>query len=123
MFTANPERVRFAESDPLRLKEATATFLLASRRLDRIAQRLGASGWRGPLHVLLAGRDRIIDNERTRAFVRALDLPHRRISDFADASHTLEFEPDPTPFWNALADGLDEAAAHLRQQPAIIANI
>jgi acylglycerol lipase len=123
LFTANPERIRFAEADPLRLREATAPFLLASRRLDRIARGLGTSGWSGPLHALLAGRDRIIDNERTRAFIRALDIPHRRISEFADASHTLEFEPDPKPFWNALADGIDEAAAHLHGPPAIIAKV
>jgi len=111
MFTTNPERIRFVESDSLRLREATAAFLLASRRLDRIARRLGESGWRGTLHLMLAGRDRIIDNERTRTFVREIDLPRRRISEYAEASHTLEFERDPMRFWNDLAGELDEAEA------------
>ncbi len=111
MFTTNPERVQFANNDPLRVREATAPFLLGSRRLDRIAHKLGESAWHGPLHVMLAGRDRIIDNERTRAFVRELPFPRRRISEYPDASHTLEFELDPQPFWNDLANGLNEAVA------------
>ncbi len=111
MFTMNPQRVSFANNDPLRLREATAPFLLGSRRLDRVAHKLSESTWRSPIHVMLAGRDRIIDNDRTRAFVRALPSPRRKISEYPDASHTLEFELDPLPFWNDLAAGLDEAAA------------
>jgi len=108
MFTTNPRRIEFVERDPLRLREATAAFLLASRRLDRMARALGGSGWRGGVHALLAGRDRIIENERTRAFVRGLDGAKRRVTEYANASHTLEFEPDPQPFWADLAAGLEE---------------
>lgn len=108
MFTTNPAKIDFVERDPLRLREATAAFLLASRRLDRIARALGATGWRGGIHAILAGRDRIIDNERTRAFVRGLEGATRQVTEYANASHTLEFEPDPQPFWSDLADGLEE---------------
>lgn len=107
MFTANPERRAFVESDPLRLREATASFLLASRRLDRTAARLPISAWSGGLHLVLAGRDRIIDNEPTRQFVRRMPTPCRRISEFPEASHTIEFEPDPLPFWQRLVEELD----------------
>lgn len=108
MFTTNPKRVAFVDADRLRLREATAAFLLASRRLDRIARSLGDRDWRGGIHALLAGHDRIIDNERTREFVRRLSVAKRRVTEYADASHTLEFEADPQPFWNDLASGLDE---------------
>jgi alpha-beta hydrolase superfamily lysophospholipase len=111
MFTTNPDRLAFVEGDPLRLREATAAFLLASRRLDGVARGLAAGEWRGALHLLLAGRDRVIDNEKTRTWLRALDGVRRRISEFPRASHTLEFEPDPTAYWTDLADGIAGASA------------
>lgn len=107
MFTSNPERLAFVDADRLRLREATAAFLLASRRLDRIARSLGGREWRGGVHAMLAERDRIIDNNRTREFVRGLEGAKRRVTEYAGASHTLEFEVDPLPFWNDLAGGLE----------------
>lgn len=106
LFTKNPEKLAFLEQDHFRLLEVSASFLIASRRLDRYVQRFVDSTWRGPLHVMLAGDDRIIDNERTREFVRRLLLADRRITEYPGASHTLEFEPDPRPFWNDLLDGI-----------------
>jgi len=117
LFTANPERIRYVEHDAHRLLQVSASFLIATRRLDRRVQRLGASGWRGGLHVFLAGRDRIIDNERTRRWLRDLPSPDRQISEYPEAEHTLEFEADPRPFFEALADWIVErsgpAAAEL----------
>ncbi len=111
MFTNNPLKRDFVERDPLRLCEATAAFLLASRRLDRVARSLGGSAWRGGVHALLAGQDRIIDNARTREFVRGLVGSATRITEYAGAAHTLEFEPDPQPFWHDLAKGIKELSS------------
>jgi alpha-beta hydrolase superfamily lysophospholipase len=98
LFTANPEKIEYVASDPLTLRQVTAGFLLASHRLDRRARRLADSPWRGPVHVLLAGLDRIIDNPRTRSWVRGLPSPARQITEYPGAEHTLEFEPDPSAF-------------------------
>jgi alpha-beta hydrolase superfamily lysophospholipase len=46
----------------------------------------------------LAERDRIIDNQRTRAFVERFAGTDRMIIEYPDASHTLEFEPEPDGF-------------------------
>lgn len=97
-FTENPERVRFVENDKLLLTHVTAPFLLVTRRMDRIVRRLGESTYRGPIHLMLAGRERIIDNERTRAWLRDLPSPDRRITDYPDGCHTLEFDTDPQAF-------------------------
>jgi acylglycerol lipase len=118
LFTHDEGWRAFVERDELRLREVTATFLLASRRLDRAASRLADGGWRGPLHLLLAGDDRIIDNQRTRAFVRALPLADRRITEYAGAAHTLEFQREPTAFHEDLAGWIAERMGESSGRPA-----
>ena len=44
---------------------------------------------------MLAGRDRIVDNDRTRAFVARLASADTTTIEYPEAHHTLEFEPDP----------------------------
>lgn len=108
LFTANPERIRFVENDALKLSRVTAGFLLASRRLDREIRALPDSDWRGPVHLFLAGRDRIIDNEPTRRWLRTLPSEDRQITEYPDACHTIEFEPDPREFFEDLTRWIAE---------------
>jgi alpha-beta hydrolase superfamily lysophospholipase len=109
LFTRNPERVRFIQGDPLRLQQATASLLLASWFLDRRARCLQRAVLRRPVHLFLAENDRIIENERTRRFVRSLTGSERSITEYRGASHTLEFEPDAEPFFADLVSWLQEA--------------
>lgn len=97
LFTANSERIEFIRMDPLRLRTATASLLVASRFLDRATRRAR----RGPttvMNLFLAENDRIIDNERTKGWARDLPWPERKIIEYRGAHHTLEFEPDPCRF-------------------------
>jgi alpha-beta hydrolase superfamily lysophospholipase len=92
LFTANPDKIRFIRDDPLALRRATARLLLESARLD------GYLRWfpprlTVPVLLMLAGRDRIIDNARTRAFVNRLAPGGVEVIEYPDAHHTLEFEP------------------------------
>lgn len=104
LFTANPERQRFIAEDPLALTHATARMLIESVRLDRhlrsIFQQL-----RVPKLLLLAGRDRIIDNARTRVLVESWPDPPLLL-EYADVEHTLEFEPRPQRFVSDLLEWL-----------------
>lgn len=104
LFTSNPKRIAWVEKDELRLARVSAGFLLVTRRLDRSVAAFGRSAFRGGLHVFLAGRDKIIDNERTRQWARSLALRDRQITDFPDAEHTIEFEPAPQPYFKSMAD-------------------
>jgi alpha-beta hydrolase superfamily lysophospholipase len=118
LFTENPERIRYIAEDPLSLREVTARFLYESRRLDRMVRR-AAGEVRMPVFLALAERDRIIDNRATRALVVRLGpngaggagAPRRRIVEYAGASHTLEFETDPEPFFRDLVAWIDEVEA------------
>lgn len=110
MFTANPDRIRYVEEDKLKLLQVTAGFLLVSRRLDRYAPRLASSAYRGPVHLLLAGRDRIIHNDRTSQWLRDLPSPDRQITMYPEGHHTLEFEADPTAYFGDLCGWIDKRA-------------
>ena len=118
LFTENPERIRYIAEDPLSLREVTARFLYESRRLDRMVRR-AAGEVRMPVFLALAERDRITDNRATRALVAHLGpnpngaggagAPRHRIVEYAGASHTLEFEPDPEPFFRDSVAWVEEA--------------
>ena len=61
---------------------------------------------------MLAGQDRIVDNARTLASVKALASTDRTIIEYPEGHHTLEFEPDPTRYARDLIDWLDRKAAN-----------
>jgi alpha-beta hydrolase superfamily lysophospholipase len=94
LFTDNPERQRFIAEDPLALREATARFLVESIKLDVYLKRTPRHVT-VPVQLLLAGKDRIIDNARTRRFVGRFATQAIAITEFPEAHHTLEFEPQP----------------------------
>jgi alpha-beta hydrolase superfamily lysophospholipase len=106
-FTANPERIRFLENDVHLLQQVSASFLLASRHLDRRVRRFAKSPWRGSLHLMLAGRDKIIDNARTRDWLQNLPMPDQQITEYPEAEHTIEFEPDPRRFFDELTGWIE----------------
>lgn len=110
LFTANPVQQEFIRSDRLKLCRATVAFMLASRDLDGRVVGLTRHSQGCPSRVFLAGRDRIIDNEKTRAFVRSLPWPTREIVEYPEAHHTIEFESDPRPFIDDLVSWVSSQA-------------
>ena len=106
LFTENPARVRYIAEDPLSLRDLTARFLRESRRLDGLA-REAARTVRLPTLLCLAEHDRIIDNEATRRLVYAM-AARRRVRLYEGAHHTLEFEPDPTPYFDDMVAWIQE---------------
>jgi pimeloyl-ACP methyl ester carboxylesterase len=71
MFTRTPPFLDYIVNDPLRLQRVSARFLLASHRLDRWI-RSSVQELSVPVLLFLAGHDRIVDNERTRALLERL---------------------------------------------------
>ena len=106
LFTDNPPMRDYLARDCCRLHRATARFLYASRRLDSM---LRAARGLGPLRpalslpttLLLAGRDRIVDNDATVRVIDRLTAGKARVEHF-DAAHTIEFEPDLAAFHASL---------------------
>jgi alpha-beta hydrolase superfamily lysophospholipase len=96
LFTANPRWLPFLRDDPLALRQATARFMVESVRLDGYL-RFAARHVRVPVLLLLAGKDRVIDNAGTRAFA-ARFAGETEVIEYPEAHHTLEFEPEPDRF-------------------------
>jgi alpha-beta hydrolase superfamily lysophospholipase len=105
LFIAGERWQAFVDTDPLALREITLRFARADRGLARFAR--GAAPFlHVPLLLMLAGRDRIVDNRRTRAFFARASGPHKTLIEYPDATHTLEFEPDPSRYLADLTDWL-----------------
>ncbi len=108
-FTAVPQWQRFIATDPLTLRQCTAAFYLASRRLDKTVVKLRELSPM-PIHVFLAGDERIINNEATANFFRELDWPNVRITRDAAARHSLEFVPYASAYFDGLARFIERAS-------------
>jgi alpha-beta hydrolase superfamily lysophospholipase len=109
LFTDSLKWRRFIASDPLSLRLVTWRFAREDRRLTRYA-RQAAPYLHMPILLMLAGRDRIVDNRRTRAFLTRTGATCRTIVEYPSAAHTLEFEPDPQPYFADLVRWIDAAA-------------
>ncbi|QDT56355.1 lysophospholipase L2 [Caulifigura coniformis] len=92
LFTSDPARQQFLREDPLSIRVATSGFLNADRHLTHLAQTAGPE-LRCPILLMLAGRDRIIDNGAMKRFFATIASPSRTLIEFPEAAHTLEFEP------------------------------
>lgn len=91
LFTDDPARQQFLSEDPLSLRTATTGFLIADQTLTQLAQAAGPL-IRCPTLLMLAGRDRIIDNDATRAFFQSIAASDKTLIEFPKAAHTLEFD-------------------------------
>jgi alpha-beta hydrolase superfamily lysophospholipase len=94
LFTSNPAAQKFLKEDPLALRKATARFLLDSVRLD-FYLRIFRTKISKPILLLIAGQDKIIDNEKTIAFVKRFASGSLTVKEYPEAHHTFEFEPEP----------------------------
>ena len=107
LFTSQPEWQQFIRDDEKTLSEVTVSFLLANRELDRIARDCGPE-IRCPSLLMLAGKDRIIDNDAVCAWFETLATPETKIVRYMEASHTLEFEEDRELFVQNLLTWMGE---------------
>jgi len=108
-FTAEPAWQEFIRNDPLVLHQATVGFQRSNRALDRLAA-AAPPQIRCPALLMLAGKDRIADNRKTRRYFERFASPDKRVEEYAGAAHTLEFEPDRDRFIADLIDWLGGVA-------------
>lgn len=103
LFTDTPPWIDYVANDPLSLREITVRFFREDLLLTEYARE---SSHLGDLDVLLvlSGRDRIVDNVQTRAYVGEVEAKSKRVIEYAGAAHTLEFEPDPGQYFDDLTE-------------------
>lgn len=95
LFTDNPKWQNWIEQDPLTLRRCTARFFWENHKIDKKIKR-DAKRAQDPILLLLAGRDEIIRNDKTKKFMTE-KMPEGRegrldIIEYPSARHTLEFE-------------------------------
>jgi acylglycerol lipase len=110
LFTASPEGQAFIAADLLGLHAGTAGLLAVSTFVD-LRVRLARGRVRQPILLMLAGRDRIVDNARTLAVVQSFASTDRTVIEYPEAHHTLEFEPDPSRYARDLIDWVGRKTA------------
>lgn len=103
LFADCPHWREYVDTDPLALREVTYRFAQADNRLTRYARR-GAACIHTPTLMLLSGRDRVISNAKCRAYLGRIGAEHKTLIEYANAVHTLEFEPDTERYFADLAD-------------------
>jgi|GEM_PF-1214498 len=87
--------------DPLPLRDATSGLLLAHQDLTH-ESRASAPFIHCPTLLMLAGRERIIDNAATKGRAHQLRTRELTLQEYPDAQHTLKFEPHSDQFVNDL---------------------
>ncbi len=102
LFTDNPAMRQYLHDDQYRICRATAKFLYADHCLNRMLSRCSRGSLDIPTTLLLASRDHIIDNAATEAVVEHL-ADGRAVVRELNGCHTLEFEDNPNPLFEALS--------------------
>jgi alpha-beta hydrolase superfamily lysophospholipase len=94
-YTRNPAYLEFIRRDPYRLLTASARFFWETRRLDRARDRL-ADSLTLPMLLQIGEHDPIMDARTTCSWFERLKAPDRTSIVYRNASHTLDFESEPT---------------------------
>ena len=101
LFTASSHWQNYIHTDPFSLRQITVRFALADRELTRSVSQ-SPTELHKPALLVLAERDQMVHNERTREFFEHTSSPDRTLIEYPGAEHTLEFEPNPMPFLDDL---------------------
>jgi alpha-beta hydrolase superfamily lysophospholipase len=91
MFTRTARYLDYIREDALRLERVSNRFLLAGRELDRLI-RARIEALAPPTLLFLAGRDRIIDNRRTRALLERAPRGLVAVREYSQATHSIQFD-------------------------------
>ena len=122
LFTDDPKRQQFIRDDPLALQRVSLSFLNATLKLTKAAERYPDLN-PPPTFVALAGRDEIVDLPRTREWAARLPTETTRIVEYPNARHTLEFDACREQFVADLIDWIEslvtnKSGGSSRPQPA-----
>jgi alpha-beta hydrolase superfamily lysophospholipase len=108
-FSALHKWQAFVATDPLTLRQCSAGFYLASRRMDRLVAKLGSLP-PIPVHLLLAGDERIIDNDKTVQYAESLAWPDVTVARHEQSRHAFEFDSDPQGYYHDLVTFMENMA-------------
>ena len=94
-YTTEQEYLEYIRQDGYRLLTASARFYWETRQLDRARNRLAAR-LTLPILLQIGDADAIMDAPATCDWFQTLSAPDRTAITYRNASHTLDFESEPT---------------------------
>jgi acylglycerol lipase len=94
-YTTEPDHLEYIRQDGYRLLTASARFFWETRKLDRARTRLAAQ-LTLPILMQIGDADPIMDASATCDWLQGLHAPDRTAITYRNASHTLDFESEPT---------------------------
>jgi acylglycerol lipase len=110
LFTDNPAWQAFIANDPLSLRQATAGLLAASFVIDLLVKK-AQKILRTPTLLMLSGKDRIVDNARTRQYFEGIAAVEKGLIEYPDGCHTLEFDANAALYARDLIRWFDRPSA------------
>ncbi|MFV2068436.1 MAG: alpha/beta fold hydrolase [Pirellulales bacterium] len=110
LFTNAPDDQSYIARDPLTLRTMTLGFAVANQKLVEYATERPEE-IRVPTLLMLAEKDPISDNRKLREFAGRSGNARYTVIEYPGASHTLEFEPDPSQYFHDLAAWCRHAVA------------
>ena len=91
MFTKTPSFLQYIHNDPLRLRYASARFLMEGVRLERIIDQLMPTN-QHPILLFLAANDRIIDNAGVVQVLAPGDPDLLEVLWYENQTHSIQFD-------------------------------
>ncbi|EMI47064.1 MULTISPECIES: alpha/beta fold hydrolase [Pirellulaceae] len=110
LFTHSPVWQEYIKTDPLALREITIRFAINNLKLLSEAT-TAPEKIQTPVLLMLASTDPITDNNATRRFVQRFGTSDKTVIEYEGASHTLEFEDDPSSYFHDLAKWCQKVAS------------
>jgi len=101
-FTDQQEYLDFIKHDALSLHEAGARLYWETARARRFIH-ANENKLTMPIFMAMAGRDRICDNRRDRAFIDRIPATMKRRHEYPEAMHILEFSNEKLAFFSDLS--------------------
>lgn len=118
-FTSSPRWQSFIRNDPLAVRQVPVSFLVAGEALGELSvQTLAELAL--PRLIVLAGQDEIVDLAGTRELLSRIPCESLRVIEYAQARHTLEFEPVRERFVAEVAEWIKSVRE--QQQDATLAD-
>jgi acylglycerol lipase len=109
LFTNSSRWQKFISTDSLALRTIIWRFAQEDRHLTHFARK-SASFIHCPILMMLAGQDRIVDNESTLKYFSRVAGSRKVLIEYPSAAHTLEFEQDPSLYFADLANWIKQVA-------------
>jgi len=107
LFTHSAKWREFHATDPRTLSQCTAAFYLASRRMDKTLARL-ADRPPVPIHLMTAGEEGIVDNQKTIEYIISLGWKGTRLTHYERSRHSVEFD-EPDRFYADLVSFVEQS--------------